>query len=78
MARKKRSKYSNVDPAYLDKQKASLKRVHRKSVLFNAQEVAAIEEYCRKFKVSSKSALIRQAVMERILTGLDESHPTLF
>ncbi len=33
---------------------------------------------CRRFKVSSRSALIRQAVMERVLRGLEENHPTLF
>ena len=38
MARKKKSskKFTGVDPAYLDKQRASLRRIHRKSVLFNA------------------------------------------
>ena len=80
MARKKKSnrKFSAVDPAYLDKQRASLRRVHRKTVLFNAQELAAIDAYCKRFKVSSRSALIRQAVMERVLSGLEESHPKLF
>ena len=80
MARKKKSskKFANVDPAYLDKQRASLRRIHRKSVLFNERELAAIETYCKRFKVSSRSALIRQTVMERVLTGLEESHPKLF
>ena len=80
MAKRKKSnrKFSGVDPAYLDKQRASLKRIHRKSVLFNAQELAAIDTYCKRFKVSSRSALIRQAVMERVLTGLEENHPKLF
>ena len=80
MAKRKKTnrKFSGVDPAYLDKQRASLKRIHRKSVLFNAQELAAIDTYCKRFKVSSRSALIRQAVMERVLTGLEESHPKLF
>lgn len=77
MARKKK-KLSGVDPAYLEKQRASLRRSIRKSVLFNAKEIAAIDEYCRRFKVSSRSGLIRQAVMERILKTLDETHPTLF
>lgn len=78
MAGKKTKNPVNVDPQYMARQAASLKRVHRKSVLFNARELAAIDEYCRKFKVSSRSALIRQSVMERVLTGLEESHPTLF
>ena len=80
MAKRKKTnrKFSGVDPAYLDKQRASLKHIHRKSVLFNAQELAAIDTYCKRFKVSSRSALIRQAVMERVLSGLEESHPKLF
>ena len=77
--RKKRSKkFANVDPAYLEKQRASLRRIHRKTVLFNAQELAAIDTYCKRFKVSSRSALIRQAVMERVLEGLEVNHPKLF
>lgn len=78
MGKKKAKKVSGVDPAYFDRQKASMRRIHRKSVLFNAQELAAIDEYCRTFKVSSRSALIRQSVMERVLAGLEEGHPTLF
>ena len=80
MAKRKKTnrKFSGVDPAYLDKQRASLKRIHRKSVLFNAQELAAIDTYCKRFKVASRSALVRQAVMERVRAGLEESHPKLF
>ncbi|MCR4859567.1 MAG: hypothetical protein K5910_02760 [Bacteroidales bacterium] len=80
MAKRKKSskKFANVDPAYLDKQRAALRRIHRKSVLFNEKELAAIDTYCKRFKVSSRSALIRQAVMERVLSGLEESHPKLF
>lgn len=74
----RRKKFSGVDPEYLRKQKASLKRIHRKSILFNDKEIAAIDEYCRRFKVSSRSALIRQATMERVLLDLEENTPTLF
>jgi len=78
MGKRKSNKTPGVDPAYFDKQKESLRRIHRKSVLFNDKELAAIQEYCRRFKVSSRSALIRQSVMERVLKGLEENHPTLF
>ena len=78
MGKKKSNKVAGVDPAYFDKQKESLRRSHRKTVLFNDSELSAIQEYCRRFKVSSRSALIRQAVMERVLRGLEENHPTLF
>ncbi len=82
MAKKSKKKtgrrYSAVDPAYLDRQRESLKRIYRKTVLFNGQELAAIDEYCHRFRVASRSALIREALMERILKGLEENHPTLF
>lgn len=75
---RKSSKSSSVDPSYLDRQKDSLKRKYRKTTLLNEQELAAIDEYCRRFKVSSRSALVREALMERVLKGLEENHPTLF
>ena len=78
MGKRKNKKIQGVDPAYFDKQRESLRRIHRKSVLFNDNEIAAIDEYCRRFKVRSRSALVRQAVMERVLRGLEENHPTLF
>lgn len=79
-SKKKRAnrKYQKVDPAYLDRQRASLKRIYRKYALFNEKELAAIDEYCSRFKVSSRSALIRRCVMEKVLSGLEENHPTLF
>lgn len=76
---KKRCKtVSNVDPDFLEKQKASLIRKHRQVIYLNDRETEAIDEYCRRFKVSSKAALYRQAIMEHILSGLEENHPTLF
>ena len=75
---KKKAQAAPVDPAYLAKQRASLLRRRRVAVLFNEREMAAIDEYCSRFKISAKSAMIRQAVMERILKDLDENHPTLF
>lgn len=78
MARRKSKKYARVDPKYLERQREALRRIYRKSVLFNAQELAAIDEYCRRFGISSRSALIRKAVMQQVLGGLDKSHPTLF
>ncbi|MBQ9400595.1 MAG: hypothetical protein IJU27_08150 [Bacteroidales bacterium] len=75
---RKKSKYAHIDPEYLEKQKASLKRTYRKAVLFNEKELSAIDEYCKRFNVASRSALIRQATMERVLTALGETHPTLF
>lgn len=76
--RSKKKKYSGVDPEYLMKQKASLRRVYRKSVLFNQQELSMINEYCSRFGVNSRSALIRKAVMEKVLEELEANQPKLF
>ena len=78
MSARKKKNIPNVDPDFLEKQKASLVRSHRQVIYFNEKEMNAIDEYCRRFKVSCKSAMLRQAVMERILVDLDENHPTLF
>ena len=62
----------------MERHKASLVRKNRQVLYFNESEMAAIDEYCRRFKISSRSALYRQAIMEHILSELDENHPTLF
>lgn len=80
MASKKSKKKAGpvISPDFLEKQRDSLRRTHRQVVYFNEKEMAAITEYCRHFKVSARSVLYRKAIMERILEGLDENHPTLF
>ena len=77
MSRKKK-RNPGIDPAYLEKQKAALVRTHRHIICFNEKEMAAVEEYCRRFNVKTKASLFREAIMERILSALDENHPTLF
>lgn len=67
-----------VAPDFLEKQKASLVRTRRQVLYFNEKEMAAIEEYCRRLKIPAKSALYRKAIMETVLNGLDQNHPTLF
>ena len=76
MARKR--KIPGVDPAYLEKQKAALLRKNRYVLYFNDSEMAAVDEYCSRFKVHAKAVLFREAIMSKILSELDENHPTLF
>lgn len=76
MARKKKN--IPVDPDYLRKQKAARRRTHRQVLCLNDSELAALEAYCQKFKIHSKSALMREIVMERIISEMEENHPTLF
>ena len=76
MARK--PKIPGVDPAYLEKQKEALLRKNRYVLYFNDSEMAAVNEYCTRFKVHAKAALFRGAIMSKILSELEENHPTLF
>ena len=77
MARRK--KFAGVDPAYLEKQRLALLRRNRQVLYLNDKELAAIDEYLRRFNIKApKGALLREVMMERILADLDESHPTLF
>ena len=77
VARKKKVKL-NIDPEYLKKQKAALVRKHRQVIYLNDSEMAAIQQYCDKFRVGTKAVLFREAIMEKILSELDDNHPTLF
>ena len=76
MARK--PKIPGVDPAYLEKQKEALLRKNRYVLYFNDSEMAAVNEYCTRFKVHAKAALFREAIMSKILSELEENHPPLF
>lgn len=76
MARRK--KIPGVDPAYLEKQKEMLLRKNRYMLYFNDSEMAAIDEYCSRFKVHAKATLFREAIMSKVLAELEENHPTLF
>lgn len=77
MTRRKKQ-IPGVDPEYLEKQKQMLLRKNRHVLYFNDSELAAIEEYCSRFAVHSRSSLMREAIMEKVLSALEENHPTLF
>ena len=77
MAGKKKTS-TGIDPEYLKKQKESLVRRHRQVIYLNNSEMAAIRQYCDKFRVSTKTVLFREAIMEKVLKELDDNHPTLF
>lgn len=78
MAKRKKKTHAPVDPGYLDKQRAALRRTHRIAVFFNEKEIEALREYMRMSKSKSQSSIIRQATMEHVLETLGENHPTLF
>ena len=78
MAKRKKISVTAVDPEYLKKQKASLVRRHRQVIYLNDSEMAAIRQYCDKFRVGTKTVFFREAIMEKVLKELEDNHPTLF
>ncbi len=67
-----------VSPDFLSREKKSLIRKNRQVIYLNDKEMAAINEYCSRFKVNTKSVLFRQAIMEKVLKDLGSNPPTLF
>ena len=72
------TKKNKVKPGVFNAQKEALRRRNRQVIYLNDSEMSAIRLYCDRFNISKKSALFRQAIMQKILSELDDSHPTLF
>ena len=60
------------------KKESGLKRIHRKSILFNKKELNAINNYCRKYKIKNKSKFMREMIISAILEKFEEDYPSLF
>lgn len=55
-----------------------LKRIYRKSILFNKREIQAIDHYCKKYKIKNKSKFMREMIITSVLKKFDEDYPSLF
>lgn len=75
---KKTSKKKAGVPVSLAKDRSGLLRKYRKTILLNEKEWSAINQYCAKYKIKSKSAFIRNAVIAHIMEQMDENYPKLF
>jgi len=80
MAKRKSSRRNkdSVSAEVMSSRNARLRRTYRKTILFNEKEKAAIEGYCKKYGIKSKSAFIRNVVISHILVDIDENYPSLF
>ena len=75
---KKSPKKASAKNAYIVRHRDELRRKHRQVIYFNDPEMAAIDEYCSRFQVRHRSALLRDAIMFRILEVLDQNPSSLF
>lgn len=78
MSSRKAKKKQNLSESLLARERMALKRKHRRTVFLNDRELALLNEYCRNNKVKSKSALIRRALIDRLLEEMGKNPPTLF
>ncbi|MDR1680179.1 MAG: hypothetical protein LBS12_00115 [Prevotellaceae bacterium] len=53
-------------------------RTHRKALLFNDAEMAAIVGFCKKYKIVNRSKFFRETIISAILRKSEEDHPKLF
>lgn len=60
------------------KPEEQLKRIHRKSIMFNRKELNALNRYCRKYKIKNQSKFMRETIISAILKKFDEDYPSLF
>jgi len=61
-----------------NKKDNKLKRVHRKSILFNERELQAMDYYCEKYKIQNKSKFMREVIITSVLKKFDDDYPSLF
>ncbi len=77
-SRKAKAAESQLAGSVSLRRRAAERRSHRQVIYLNDNELAAVNLYCRKFNVRSRSALFRESVLMRVISVLDESQPTLF
>lgn len=53
-------------------------RKHRQILSFNDKEMEVVSQFCKKYKIESKSRFFRETIISVILQKLEEDHPTLF
>ena len=71
------NKNKKKELAILNRDKALIRK-HKATFLLNDKENAAIEAYCKKYKVSNKSKFMRETVMRVVMEQFLEDYPTLF
>ena len=74
----KRQNPHTLSPDFRTRQKEALVRRHRIELYLNDMEIEALNRYRASIKGKTRAAICREAIMERVLHGLDENQPTLF
>ena len=75
MAKAKKSKKKGKPTLFAQE---PLRRTFRKTILFNSKEVEAVNRYCEKYGIRSKSAFFRNVIISHILEQTSANYPKLF
>ena len=60
------------------KRDPKLSRTHKISIALNDYEAAALDKYCKKYKLKNRTKLVRETLFTRIFTAFNSNPPTLF
>ncbi|MBQ0096966.1 MAG: hypothetical protein KBS53_04865 [Bacteroidales bacterium] len=74
----KRPNPHTLSPDFRSREHQALVRKNRVVVLLNDMEATALKRYQSVLKGKAKSVICREAIMEKVIKGLDENQPTLF
>ena len=58
--------------------KNGLTRKYRKAILFNEREISAINQFCEKYGIRTKSAFFRSIIISHIMEQANDNYPKLF
>ena len=53
-------------------------RTNRVSILLNDSELRALDRYCEKYGVRTRSRFVRETLMRSVLKRFEKDAPTLF
>lgn len=74
----KRPNPHTLPPDFRSRERKALVRRNRVVVFLNDMESDALKRYQSALKGKPKSVICREAIMEKVIKGLDENQPTLF
>ena len=74
----KRPNPHTLPPDFRSREKDAMVRRHRVEFFLNDKEMEALERYRASLKNKPRSAICREAVIEKVLSALEENQPTLF
>lgn len=76
MAKAKKTTVSTKSKKIVEKEKSG--RNHAITTMLNDVEFDAYKRYCKQFKVTNKSKMIREMILASMWKDFNGSYPTLF